>query len=214
MAEEVRVNFLDSRLYQIAKVLADFLILNLLWLTACLPILTIFPATAAMFGVCREWSKGRNSDPIETYLVFFRGNARRSLCIGLIWAAVGGLFLANYAILAANYTLIRDLPVSAKLPLYAWSALTGLTYLFASVYLFPVMVNYDTSCLGVLKNSVILSLSRPITTILCALILGIAVVLLRYFPVALALMGSATAYVIYRLCDRTFTYVATSEQQS
>jgi uncharacterized membrane protein YesL len=203
------MNILDSRFYQALKVLADFFILNLMWLLACLPILTIFPATAAMFGVCREWVKGRNADTIEAYFSLFKRNFKQSLYLELVWSLIGGVLLANYALLAINYDLIRDMSFGAKFPLFVWSVLTGLTYLFTSVYLFPVMVNYDTSSLGVLKTSLLLSVSGPLTTLLCLLTLAISVVLLWFVPISLGILGSFTAYLIYSCCDRNFRTVPT-----
>jgi uncharacterized membrane protein YesL len=202
------MNILDSRIYQALKVFADFFILNLMWLLACLPILTVFPATAAMFGVCREWVKGRNADTIEAYFSFFKGNFKRSLYLELVWSLIGGLLLANYAFLAINYDLVRTMSVGAKFPLFVWVVFTGLMYLFTSVHLFPVLVNYDTSLLGVLKISLLLSVSRPFITLLCLLTLAISVVLLWFLPLSLGILGSFTAYLIYWLCDRNFRTVA------
>ena len=198
------MNILDSRIYQALKVFSDFFILNLMWVTACLPIVTIFPATAAMFGVCREWVKGRDTDTVEGYFSLFKRNFKQSLYLGLIWSLVGGILVANYALLAINYDLVRAMSLGAKFPLFVWSVLTALVYLFTSVYLFPVMVNYDTKSLGVLKISLLISLSGPFTTLLCLLTLAISVVLLWLFPLSLGILGSFTAYLIYSLCDRNF----------
>jgi uncharacterized membrane protein YesL len=49
------MGFLDSRLYRWLEVFTNFFVLNLLWLLACVPVLTIYPATAAKFGVVRGW---------------------------------------------------------------------------------------------------------------------------------------------------------------
>ncbi len=206
------MNILDSRIYQALKVLADFFILNLIWLLACLPILTVFPATAAMFGVCREWVMGRNADTIEAYFSLFKRNFKQSLYLGLVWSLIGGVLLANYALLEINYDLVRAMSFGAKAPLFVWSVLTGLTYLFTTVHLFPVLVNYDTSLLGVLKISLLLSVSRPLTTLLCLLILAISVVLLWFVPLSLGILGSVTAYVIYRLCDWNFRTVTSLQR--
>jgi uncharacterized membrane protein YesL len=206
------MNILDSRFYQALRVLADFFILNLMWVTACLPILTIFPATAAMFGVCREWVKGRDTHTIEAYFSLFKRNFKQSLYLELVWSLIGGVLLANYALLEINYDLVQAMSFGAKFPLFVWSVLTGLMYLFTSVHLFPVLVNYDTSSLGVLKISLLLSVSRPLITLLCLLTLAISVVLLWFLPLSLGILGSFTAYLIYRLCDRNFRTVASVQR--
>ena len=47
------MSILDSRVYRWSEVAADFFLLNLMWLLACLPVVTAPPATAAMFAVVR-----------------------------------------------------------------------------------------------------------------------------------------------------------------
>ncbi|MGI9049327.1 MAG: DUF624 domain-containing protein, partial [Rubrobacteraceae bacterium] len=49
------MNVLDSRLYRWLEVFTNLLILDLIWLVSCLPVITIYPATTAMFGVTRDW---------------------------------------------------------------------------------------------------------------------------------------------------------------
>ena len=49
------MNILDTRVYRWLETATDFFLLNLMWLVACLPAVTIFPSTAAMFGVVRDW---------------------------------------------------------------------------------------------------------------------------------------------------------------
>ncbi len=48
------MNILDTKAYQWFEGAANFFLLNLLWLLACAPVVTIFPSTAAMFGVVRD----------------------------------------------------------------------------------------------------------------------------------------------------------------
>jgi hypothetical protein len=42
------MSILDTRVYRWLEVATDFFLLNLMWLVACLPVVTIFPSTAAM----------------------------------------------------------------------------------------------------------------------------------------------------------------------
>lgn len=46
---------MDRPIYRTLESFSNLVILNLLWILMCLPIITIFPATIAMFGVIRQW---------------------------------------------------------------------------------------------------------------------------------------------------------------
>ncbi|MEK1830300.1 YesL family protein [Priestia megaterium] len=48
------MNNIDNKVLRRINSLFDFILLNILWILACVPIFTVFPATAAMFGVVRR----------------------------------------------------------------------------------------------------------------------------------------------------------------
>jgi uncharacterized membrane protein YesL len=80
------------------------------------------------------------------------------------------------------------------------------------VYLFPVMVHYDLNWLQVLKNSLLFSIGRLLTTVQCLLVVGASVVVLSFSAATLLVIGSVVAYAVYWLCDRTFRRVASLEE--
>ena len=68
------VNLIDTRIYRWLEVATDFFLLNLMWLVACVPVVTIFPSTAAMFGVVRDWSREKEGGLARTFATRFREN--------------------------------------------------------------------------------------------------------------------------------------------
>lgn len=193
-------NILDTRLYRVMETVTEFFLLNLLWLLACLPVVTIYPSTAAMFAVVREWVRGREPGIFGSFYAFFRENFKQSLGIGVVWTVLG-------ALLVVNFGFVGQMPPVFRLPLYASFSLFGLLYAFASVYLFPVMVGFEARWSQVLKNSLRWSVSQPVTTVLCLLVLTTSVAVFLILPVTLLILGSVSSYVIYRLCDRSFQKV-------
>ena len=51
----ITVRMLEGRFYRRLETVTNYFLLNVLWLLACLPIITLYPATAAMFAVIRGW---------------------------------------------------------------------------------------------------------------------------------------------------------------
>ncbi|MGH2543832.1 MAG: YesL family protein [Ardenticatenaceae bacterium] len=191
------MNFLDSKLYRVMEVFTNFFLLNLLWLAACLPIVTIFPATAALFGVVREWVRRGQSGFFQPFVRYFKENFRQSLWIGLLWTLFG-------AFLTLDFFLLAGLGLIARIALLALFSLWAVAYLLASIYLFPVMVHYRIGWWPLIKNSLLIALSQPASTAKCLLVIAGAILLFFYLPITTLLLGSTTAYLIYHLSDRAF----------
>ncbi|MDQ3397281.1 MAG: DUF624 domain-containing protein, partial [Deinococcota bacterium] len=158
------MRILESRFYWTLRTFSNFILLNLFWLVLCLPLLTVFPATAALFAVVREWT--RDSDA-TFYLFFFhrlRENFLQSFAVGAIWTLFGGALLLNLV-------LLDQLPTFLQLPLFLLASVWLLIYVSASVYLFPIMVNYRIGVWDVIKNAIVISLTQFGATILCLLVI-------------------------------------------
>jgi uncharacterized membrane protein YesL len=191
------MNVLDTRVYRWLEVATDFFLLNLIWLAVCLPVVTIFPSTAAMFGVVRDWVRGKEGSLTRTFTARFRENLGQSLLVGAIWTVFGvALFL--------DFLVANQLSYWAEIILKSVLVLVCTVYAFGSVYLFPVMVHYETDWKTVIKNSLLISIGRMPTTVVCLVFLIVMVGLTVVVPFLVVITGSITAYGVYRLCDRVF----------
>jgi uncharacterized membrane protein YesL len=194
------MNVLDTRVYRWLEVATDFFLLNLMWLVACLPVVTIFPSTAAMFGVVRDWVRGKEGSLTRTFIARFRENFGQSLLVGVIWTVFGvALFL--------DFLVASQLSFGAEVVLKSLLVLVSALYAFGSVFLFPVMVNYEADWKTVIRNSLLMSIGRLPTTVMCLVLLAVMVGLTVVVPFLIIITGSITAYFVYRLCDREFRKV-------
>jgi uncharacterized membrane protein YesL len=191
------MNILDSRIYRWAQVATDFFLLNLMWLLACLPVVTAFPATAAMFGVVRDWVREKEGGLFGAFVMRFRQNFVQSLVVGVLWTLFGGALFLDF--LVAN-----QLSGGAQVVMRSLLVLATVLYAFASVFLLPVMVHYETKWTAVPKNALLLSVGRLPTTLLCLITVAAMAALTFVVPALILITGSLTAYAVYRLCDREF----------
>jgi uncharacterized membrane protein YesL len=191
------MSVLDTRVYRWFEVATDFFLLNLMWLVACLPLVTIFPSTAAMFGVVRDWVRHKEGGLVQNFVSRFKENFAQSLLIGAIWTAFGvALFL--------DFLVAGQLTYWAGVVLKSALVLASTVYAFGSVYLFPVMVHYETDWKTVIKNSVLLSIGRLPTTVICLVLFAVMGAITVVVPLLVIITGSITAYFVYKLCDREF----------
>jgi uncharacterized membrane protein YesL len=83
--------------------------------------------------------------------------------VGALWTLAGVLLILDFYVahqMAAALRIVLDFVLFV----------VALLYVLTWVFVFPVMVHYDTGWRGVLKNSLLLSVGQLPTTVLCLLI--------------------------------------------
>lgn len=188
---------LESRVYRAGEVVANLLILNALWLLASLPVVTAFPATAALFGVVREWRRSGDPPIARTFVEQFRRNFAQSALLSGPWLLLG------LGIAAAFRTVGPPATIGSWL-LFAAACVAATVFAFASVYLFPVLVHYEMRTTEVAPAAIFLSINAAPTTLLCLLVVAVLALLTAAVPILGLWSGSVAAYGISWLCARTF----------
>ncbi|WP_045518501.1 YesL family protein [Neobacillus niacini] len=194
---------MDGKIYKAMEFIMNAFLLNLLWLVLSVPILTIFPATTALFGVVREWKKQNDIRIFSAFFRLFKENFKQSFLVGIVWLVFTGLLLGDFII-------TNQVNSSVKYILFSFFFLLGILYLFVSIYIFPVMVHYQVTWKNAIKNAVLLSISRLHHTILSILIIAAGIVLCFYLPAAMMLSFSISAYLVYSIVSRGFHHENTN----
>lgn len=194
------MNILNSRLYTFLESLGNFFILNILWIILCIPIVTIFPATSAMYSVIRRWKMEEDKSVFGVFFHYFKVNFKQSFLIGLIWFLFAILLYIDYFLMVQ---VDSNLKVALLVPLF----LVGLLLLCTTVLLFPVMSHYDVSWKYIIKNSFLISMAYFPMTLFNLILLAALLVALYYYPVISLLAFSIGANINYSLCGKLFQRV-------
>lgn len=194
------MGFLDSKLYLILDNMANFLLLNLLWVLFCIPIITIFPSTAALFAVVRDSHKNKNKNVLQPFLCYFRKNFKRSLALSFIWAPA-------FVILYFNIQILDPLTSVFDFLLMVLIGIVILGFLYTSLYLFPVIVHFELPFKFVIKNAFFIAVSQLKYTLLGLGVLLFTAFLVYQFPVMILFISSYSAYIIYLTCYSAFEKV-------
>jgi uncharacterized membrane protein YesL len=191
------MSFINGNSYRVLEVISNFFLLNVIWLLMCVPIITIFPATAAMFGVVRQWVLKNDASVFSTFFRYFKENFKQGLFIGIGWLLFAGLMVVNFTFTNQLDSGLRNilLPVFFVMTLFL---------LFTTIYLFPVMVQYKTSSFNIIKNAFLFSISHLLLTLVLILIVAALSALTLVFRPSLLFIFSIGAYIIYSLCSRAF----------
>jgi uncharacterized membrane protein YesL len=181
---------------------------NILWfvfIVAGLGIFGIMPATVALFTVTRKWKMGDlDVSILKVFKETFRKEFVRSNILGLIFAAIG-------CFLYIDLKIAENMEGTFSVILYVFISFIILLYLNALLHFFPIYVHFKYSLRDYIKQSFIISIISPVSTILMAAGLFFIGYLIVNMPGLLPFIsGVLPAYWIMNVCIKRFKAI---EQQ-
>lgn len=176
---------------QIISIFTSFVLLNLLWLLFCLPVVTIFPATAALFGTVRKWTRlGLDVGVYKVFVQEFKANFKKSFVLGVVWTILFGIISMDLSIVLQN-------EFSGKSFVLILLFFFIMLFVFVTIYLFFVIVHFDLSLFHTVKNSLLLSLGHLHYTVLMLAMILLVLIVTYHFPFFLLFGGSLLAFMMY-----------------
>lgn len=188
---------LNSRFYHILDVISFFFLLNIIWFLVCMPIVTIFPATAAMFAVIRQFVMKKDTAIFIPFFRYFKENFKHSFLAGIIFFIFIVVFYIDFVLLNTANSTVNNILLVALFML-------GMLVTLTSIYLFPVMVHYKLNFWTMIRNSFFFSIKYFPTTIVSIVLLALMFVIVFYFPVTFLMIFSVVAYLIFAICYSKF----------
>ena len=163
---------LDGPFFKYGTILADIIILTMLWLVCSIPLITIGIATTALFYVATKQTSDKEGYITAKFFRSFKINFFQGLLVTIILAVVG----------FAVYSSIRF----AFLVPEAYEFILTLDYIAAfeviiiTLYIFPLMSRFEMKTTELFRTAFFLANRHMFTTISC-LILFIAIMLMCIF---------------------------------
>jgi len=190
------------------RTLGDLMILNWLWFFTSLPIITVGPASCAMYAVTLKLARGEHTAPVRDYFRAFRDNFKKGLVLGLIAIAFVVVAYVDYRFALAQTGLFNKLYLALAILIGS----LGLTFI---AYAFPLQAMFENPLKQQIKNTFALSVSAPGKTLMMWLILVFPVAALLLPKVVLAMLGflylifgfSGPAYLNSRILRNIFDKV-------
>ncbi|MBQ8731859.1 MAG: YesL family protein [Oscillospiraceae bacterium] len=124
--------------------------LNLLYILACIPIVTIGPATAGMSYILRNYAREQHAFPLSDFWDNFKSNFKQGFAIGLIDLVCFGMlaYALPFYFNALEASWFYYIP-------FALCTTAGVLLLFANFYIFMMMVTFRFTVKQLLKNGFI-----------------------------------------------------------
>lgn len=167
----------------------ELLLLNLMFLLASLPVITLPPALAAMSRINMQAFEQRGCPLLRSFWTAFRETFGASYAIGLPIAVVdmAAFFLVPFYLAAAAQNAMFFLPLAVVVT-------TVLLATMAGFYAFAMLGTVDLPLGKLLKNAILLAFLRfPVNVAACVALAFIAIVILIGLPYTAAALSIAFA---------------------
>lgn len=235
VAYTMEMNGLMGGLYRICEWIMRFSVTNVLWVLCAIPVFylglvmlvsetpdqvvsvmtlmavlspfLLFPSTAAMFTVVRKWVLGDVDVPlVKTFFRGYKENYLQSMVGGIIYTLLFYIMYVNY-----RFYLNMDNGLEALSLVFVVLAVVLAVSVF---YFFSIMTHLHMKLLQIIKNSLILTIGRPVTSILIALTnVFIIVVSFRWTFLIPFFMGALIAYMTFFHFNRMFVKLQAKQQE-
>ena len=202
----------DSKFWHFATLVADFILLNLLFIVLCIPVVTIGPAIAALIHTTLKLSEDENRTLVKPFWHEFKRDITKKMLLWIVYLVLIAalVYMAQFYWNFANTN--ADLFKIIGFMLFMLSAFILVVTIVASIIGLAMTTQYFSPIKRLVKNSYLLIIVMPVQSLIMAAVI-IAVTLFAIYqtvPVLsffLVIGFAAIAYSFAPLIREFFTKV-------
>lgn len=143
---------LDSPILSFLSTVADFMILNIMFIICCAPIITIGPAFSALYTIMMREVRHENGYIFKPFLKAFKNNFKQSFLLSVLYLLVGGSLLYGIRFWwkeSSSSTFDHVILIVA--------GIVGICYILSLLYVFALNARFENTVLKTVKNALILA---------------------------------------------------------
>ncbi|MDQ0343154.1 DUF624 domain-containing protein [Lederbergia wuyishanensis] len=179
--------------------------LNILFIISCIPIITIFPAISALFGVVRQWKRNNDVYVVAQFRKMFTENWKQSYLVGILTTLIGGF-------LVFDFYLLYHTDISYKTVIFVALMFIIFLFMICCISIYPLMVHLKTSFKRLCISSLQVGLFKIHLSLFCLILLAAWTTLsLRFIILFVFFFFSVSAYIIYWIADVKFNKLKVKE---
>ncbi len=179
---------LDNPVWRFMGKLVDVFILTMLWFICCIPIVTIGPASTAVYYVTLKLVRDEESYTVRSFFKSFKENFKQGVAIGLIMTALGIFFAYDIYAYFAMGTQVMTILGILFLGIF-------LLYLFTLTYVYPLQAKFYNTVFHTLRNALFMSVKHVFRSFLMVIIAVVVWVGVLFFPPLLLLSFGLIAFL-------------------
>ncbi len=156
---------LDSPVYRFMSALLNVVTLNFCWLIACLPIITIGPATVAAFDVALKMVDDEEGYIVKQFIKAFKSNFKQGVLLGII------SFICIYVVYM-DFQLFEAVEGNPVMFLII-AIVSCFVFVCSLIYAYPLIARYENTVGKTLKNSFRISMKYIVRTVMMIFVVGV-----------------------------------------
>lgn len=188
----------DNKFFVLMSKIFDVMILGLLWLVFCVPIITIGPASTALYYTMMKVIRRERSYLFKEFFRSFKLNFKQGAICTVVYAVL-------VVVMYIDFTYALELSKTGSKygsMLIGFFLVLAIFSVFTAVYIFPVLSRFTVTVKNLFKWSFFLSVRHILWTLLMAvLFVGTAVMLYFSFfympPLIIFLPGIYTLIITF-----------------
>ncbi|MBQ3028333.1 MAG: YesL family protein [Lachnospiraceae bacterium] len=188
----------DNKFFVLMSKIFDVMVLSLIWLVLCLPIITIGPASTAVYYTMVKVIRRERSYLLKEFFRSFKLNFKQGAILTLIYAAL-------VAIMYFDFRYVQELSEAGSKygpMLFGAFLVLAIFVVFTAVYIFPLLSRFTVTIKNLIKWSFFIAIRHIGWTLLLG-VLFIGTALLMFFaffympPLIIFLPGVYTLIVSF-----------------
>lgn len=202
----------DSKFWHFATLVADFILLNLLFIVLCIPVVTIGPAVSALIHTTLKLSEDENRTIIKPFWNEFKRDITKKMVLWIVYLVLiaAMVYMVQFYWNFANNNV--DLFRIFGFMLFVLSALILVTTIVASIIGLAMTTKYFSPIKRLIKNSYLLIIVMPFQSLIMTSAFVIATIFFIYqtapvFFFFLVIGFAGLAYTFAPLIREIFTKI-------
>lgn len=191
---------LDSPLINFLNKVCDLVLLSLVYVICCIPIITIGPATTALYYATVKVIRRERGYMFKEFFRSFKMNFKSGAFLTI-------LFLIAFYILYVDHNYAAAMTESNQQLAFIMSCLfnaISIILLLTLLYAFPVLSRFSVKGFQLLKTSFFMSIRHLPSTILVAVIVVAAIAGIYVLPILFIIVPALASFLCSFMIERVF----------
>lgn len=201
---------LDNGFFVFLGKIFDVMVLSFIWMLLCIPIITIGPATTALYYASVKVLRGERGYLMKDFFHSFKLNFKSAAFIGVI------LTLAGLLIGFDIFTAITNKALSSKVNAVLFGTYIAMLFLLLSItiYIFPLLSRFEMKIKQLFKSSIYMAIRHlPLTVCMLIILVGSFYLFLN-LPIAILVLPATVTLINSIFLERIFKkYIPNEESE-
>lgn len=190
--------YYDNPFMAILVRIANLMLLSFYWAVCCIPIVTIIPASAALYHTTAKVVRGNGNGVTWDFFRTFRQECKGGVVLSLVCAAAGGmlaygLFLGTQMWRNSIFGVVY----------FAFGILLALILIPTVLYIPSALSRFEGGTSVILRLSLYFASQHPLRTLYMLVLLALIVFLVDFYPVLLLILPGIYSDLICTGMEKT-----------